>query len=288
MVKKIEKSKIYGATGSILFGILLLLLLFFIEFSYLKKTGNEENGSLNIVELEQSFGGGTRSGQGFFRPEPQRVLEPSTPQPLPQPAKAPEHLTQNFEESIAMKAATEKKRQEQEQLRQERLRQDELRRQQEENRKREAAAAAERQRKIDAANAAASGAFGAGSGAGAGTGTSSGAGAGTGASTGSGAGSGSGVGSGNSGGHSWSLDGRTLQGNISTPKYTSNVEGTIVVEIIVDKSGTVTEARVVQGSTIGDNALRNECIAAAKRVKFNATSQPGNAYGRITYRFKLN
>lgn len=92
------------------------------------------------------------------------------------------------------------------------------------------------------------------------------------------------VGSGTAGGHSWSLDGRNLLGTMPTPSYNQNVEGYITVEITVDASGTVQNARIMR-ATISDQSIRDAAISAAKRTKFSRGT--GRTTGSITYNFKL-
>lgn len=93
--------------------------------------------------------------------------------------------------------------------------------------------------------------------------------------------------SGTSNGQSWSLSGRDLVGSIPKPAYIGNQEGTIVVLITVDNNGNVINTDIGKGTTISDKALRNECMAKARKIKFSANpKQTGNQIGAITYRFK--
>lgn len=93
------------------------------------------------------------------------------------------------------------------------------------------------------------------------------------------------VGSGSSGGNSWSLSGRNLLGTMPTPRYDQNEEGVITVEITVDVSGKVTDARVIAPTNISTKRLRDASIAAARQTRFS--SGDGKAIGSITYNFKL-
>lgn len=144
----------------------------------------------------------------------------------------------------------------------------------------QARAAAAQKSKEDKARALAAGAFGKG-------GTSmSGSGPGGGG-TGSTPGNPLGKWSGTSNGQSWSLSGRDLVGSIPKPAYIGNQEGTIVVLITVDNNGNVINTDIGKGTTISDKALRNECMAKARKIKFSANpKQTGNQIGAITYRFK--
>ena len=88
-------------------------------------------------------------------------------------------------------------------------------------------------------------------------------------------------------GNGWSLAGRGIGiGGLVRPVYKSNEEGRIVVTIRVNESGTVTDASIAQGTTIGDKSLRDATIAAAKKTKF--TAGKGVAIGTLTYKFKIN
>jgi TonB family protein len=266
-----KKSEQYGAVGTILFSIILVLILLFFGLSISKE--EREEG------IMVSFGDGL-DGEGA---EQAVVAPPVVTPPPPSRSSTPSNddLMTQEDPSVALNAKREKERLRREQEEQRRLleqqRQEEIRRQLEIERQR-LAAAAERQRKIDEANARMSGAFGSGGNASSGTGTGS---------SGTGSTPGNPLGQGSSGGNTWSLTGRSLESAFYRPNYVSDSEGTVVVNITVDKSGTVIGATIGQGTDISDEALRKECIAAAKRLRFNTSSQSGNAVGRITYKFEL-
>lgn len=132
----------------------------------------------------------------------------------------------------------------------------------------QARAAVEKKAKEDKARALAAGAFGGGG-------------------TGSTPGNPLGKWSGTSNGQSWSLSGRDLVGSIPKPAYIGNQEGVIIITITVDKNGNVIGTAIGKGTTISDKALRNECMAKARKIKFNANPKlTGNQIGSITYRFK--
>lgn len=115
---------------------------------------------------------------------------------------------------------------------------------------------------------------------------------------------GSGTGSGNQGqvtggasgaakggghGNSFALEGRTLVGQLPKPTYNVQEEGTVVVEIIVDKYGAVTSANVtMKGTTIQNRTLWNQAVTAARKARFNSNaSAAAQQKGTITYRFRL-
>lgn len=122
-----------------------------------------------------------------------------------------------------------------------------------------------------------------GSGTGSGGGNGSGQGLGTG--SGYGSGSGGGIGSGNG---NYKLAGRKSV-SMPAPQYQCNEEGTVVVEISVDKNGKVIEAKPgVRGTTNTAKCLVDIAKQAAMQAKFDAsTTAPDRQVGTITYNFKL-
>jgi outer membrane biosynthesis protein TonB len=82
------------------------------------------------------------------------------------------------------------------------------------------------------------------------------------------------------------LTGRDVR---ARPKITDNSqrEGTVVIEVCVDKSGSVVEARFIQkGSTLNDSDLTSMARQNAMQWKFEEGSVDRQC-GTITYRFKL-
>jgi TonB family protein len=74
------------------------------------------------------------------------------------------------------------------------------------------------------------------------------------------------------------------------PNYPGNEEGIVVVQVTVDKNGTVTKA---EPGVRGSNTANPELIAAAKKAalsaKFNTDNNaPAFQVGTITYRFVLD
>lgn len=145
---------------------------------------------------------------------------------------------------------------------------------QEDQRRRAAAAAAERQRQEAAARSEniVGSAFGTGSGTGSGT-------------TSGDTRQGNPAGSGTSGGHSWSLKGRSLVGSIIHPDYPKNVEGKVTVSIRVDETGRVTTTSIGSPTNISDQQTRNAALNAARKTRFTAGSSV--SVGTITYNFRL-
>jgi len=127
-----------------------------------------------------------------------------------------------------------------------------------------------------------------GSGGGTGGGNGTGNGTGNGAGTGSGSGGGNGSGNGKGNGAGYALSGRIA---ISKPRpdYNCNEEGTVVVQITVDKNGTVTDAKPgARGTTNTASCLSSQAKVAAMNTKWNASADgTEKQVGTITYIFKI-
>ena len=274
-MQKIEKSEKYGAVGSILFGILLILLLFLIKFTYKYIKEIEEIPPM-LAEIESSYRSrGSEGNSGYYRPENAEVLKNVQSAPKPATTPAPNYAAQDIEQSIAIERAKAEEQRRQEEAAAERLRQ-------QQEAERQQRIAAEQKAKADRAQGLASGAFSGG-----GTGNASGEGKGTGNSGASGEGSnttgnpvGSGIGTLDAG-----LRGRGLLGKLVEPtgKIT---DGTITIEVTVDENGTVVNASIVPITTISDESLRSRTKEAALKTKFKPGSN--RIVGKIVYAFKLN
>jgi len=92
---------------------------------------------------------------------------------------------------------------------------------------------------------------------------------------------------GKGGGFEYELGGRGKK-NIPLPPYTSDEQGTIVVEIKVDRDGKVTYARAgARGTTISDQSMQRQAEKAARGSIFvSDPSAPEEQKGTITYRFR--
>ena len=86
-------------------------------------------------------------------------------------------------------------------------------------------------------------------------------------------------------GNQWTLYGRDVK---HMPKPSSNFAqaGLVVVQIMVDAAGNVTNATVTEGTTISDRATQQLALQAARQAKFTEGDTP--QIGKITYTFKLN
>lgn len=94
---------------------------------------------------------------------------------------------------------------------------------------------------------------------------------------------------GNGGGNgNFSLAGRSSVA-LPKPEYSSNMQGTVVVQIWVDRQGKVTRAEYQpKGSNTSDGYLVGQAIAAARKARFNADqAAPEEQKGTITYIFKI-
>ncbi|MDA3927649.1 MAG: hypothetical protein PF541_01730 [Prolixibacteraceae bacterium] len=90
-------------------------------------------------------------------------------------------------------------------------------------------------------------------------------------------------------GISYNMSGRSAE-SLPKPTYPGQEEGTVVVQVTVDKYGKVTKAEPgVKGTTTSDMSLRNAAKNAALTARFNEDSNaPAFQTGTITYRFVLN
>lgn len=124
-------------------------------------------------------------------------------------------------------------------------------------------------------------------GGGSGTGSGGGNGSGQGIGTGSGYGGGNGGGRGNGTGN-YQLAGRKFL-STPNPQYTCNEEGTVVVQITVDRSGKVINAQPgIRGTTNAAKCLLDQAKVAAMNTKINPSEDaPDKQVGKIIYSFKL-
>ena len=100
----------------------------------------------------------------------------------------------------------------------------------------------------------------------------------------------SGTGSGSDGSAvSYDLGGRRSQGALPIPRYDSQTEGRVVVEISVDREGRVTQATAgFRGSTTLDEDLLKIARDAAMQARFASDpNAPATQRGTITYNFIL-
>ena len=106
---------------------------------------------------------------------------------------------------------------------------------------------------------------------------------------GTGGGIGTGIGKGIGPGVSHNLEDRVI--SLPVPEYKTQVEGDVVVEVTVDRSGKVVKAIPgVKGSTTLDENLLAEAETAAKRGSFKSKPDAKEEFvrGTITYKFRLH
>lgn len=261
---QIKKSEKQSAVATTIICGLILLILFLCGMTAHR---NEMDEGIMV-----SFG---YDEQGYSEPVATSP-KPSTTPPTPTEPKAvvEENLMTQEDPSVAMEAE-KKKREAQEAAEAQRRKEAEIAAEQQrlrEEAERQAAREAEQKAKADKASSIAGGAF---KNTGSGSGNTSGDGI-----------KGNPAGKGSQGGNSWSLSGRNIVGSLFQPSYSGNQEGKIVVKIWVDANGKVTSATIDNGTTITDEKLRNESLAAARRNRFSTGG--GVAIGTITYNFVLN
>lgn len=98
-----------------------------------------------------------------------------------------------------------------------------------------------------------------------------------------------GVNTGVGGWGSYSLSGRSIgSGGLPRPAFTTQVEGTIVIEITVDPTGKVISTNIAPGTTISDYSMRQSALQSAAKARFNAIDGHNNQVGTITYKYRLN
>ena len=85
------------------------------------------------------------------------------------------------------------------------------------------------------------------------------------------------------------LAGRNVVGSLLLPSYGVQKAGRVVVKIMVDREGNVTEAIPgIEGTTVQDRSLWSAAKQAALQAHFNANPKaPISQEGTITYIFKL-
>lgn len=86
---------------------------------------------------------------------------------------------------------------------------------------------------------------------------------------------------------SWDLNGRSLTGSLPIPVYNVQDEGRVVVTIVVNPSGRVISTSINKRTNTVSTALRRAAEEAARKARFNVTDGVNNQTGTITYYFKL-
>ncbi len=284
-----QKDKIIGLGATIGFHLLIILALIFytLDLTPMARTA-EDLGGVPVMfgNVPDAFGDDEPFGRGNGDVGAEEATSPNVVEdPIPmventatktKPAvsntkEAP--VTQNLEETVAIKEAKKKAEEKKQQEADERRKKAEADR-----------VAQQEAAKKGQINNQMAGLFGDGTGSGSrgnteGTGTQ-------GVPTGNASyGKTSGVG----GWGSFDLGGRSLgSGGLIKPNYSVDDYGTVVVDILVNAKGDVVEATIGKGTNTPNTNLRNEALRAAKRTKFNTVSSVTNQKGTITYKFNLN
>lgn len=86
----------------------------------------------------------------------------------------------------------------------------------------------------------------------------------------------------------FSLKNRSIIHGLPKPNYAIQEEGIVVVRILVDPKGKVTNTSIaLQGTNTESETLRQAALEAAKKASFNSIKGSNNQSGTITYRFVL-
>lgn len=287
MEEQKDKAISLGVTVGFHLLIIVALLFYTLDLAPIKRQSEELMGiPVMFGNTPDAFGDDEAFGRGNGDVGANEATSPNVVEdPIPmventtkttKPAvsnteKAP--VTQNFEETVAIKEAKKKAEEKKQQEATERLKKAEADR-----------IAQQEAAKKGQINNQMSGLFGNGTGSGSrgnthGTGTQ-------GVPTGNASyGATSGIG----GWGSFDLGGRSLgRGGLAKPTYSENDYGTVVVDIFVNAKGDVVEATIGKGTNTPNTTLRNEALRAARRTKFNEVSSVTNQKGTITYKFNLN
>lgn len=309
-----------GLIGTIVTHIILLILLMMFGFFTPLPLPEEEGVLVDFGNSENGFGMEEPAPSDMSQAKNQEEIRPEVKTPPPPPqrevkaaAQKEPVVTQDIEKTAvvpsAKKKATEKpKDPEKEKIEKEKLQQEKLEKQRlaEADRQRQAeidkkkreeeqrlAQIAADEKKANEINNRAKNAFG-----GAGMGTADSKSTSQGATYGPGNqgnpqgsanvgkyGPGGGVGA----GVSFNLDGRSAL-TLPKPEYPGNEEGLVVVQVTVNKAGSVTKAEPgVKGSNTTDPGLVAAAKKAALHAKFNVSENaPEFQIGTITYRFLLD
>lgn len=269
-----KKNKVTALLISLLVHAALIAALFFI---ILPQIDQEAEGGI-LVNI-----GDTEFASGMFMPhqlEPD--YQPALPPVVPEPTQPEEQfLTQETPDAPTIKQEKEqpdKKKQEAERIKEQQRIQDEQRRkrEQEEASRREAI-----QKRVSGAFGSSKNQKGSGDNPDAASGRQ-------GSPDGNVTSGGVNTGVGGFGG-SFSLKGRQLVGGgLPRPNYDVQVEGTIVVQIVVNPEGKVINANITSGTNIDDYNMRQSALSAAKKARFNTVNEVNNQTGSITYRYRLN
>jgi TonB family protein len=266
---RFDKNDMIAVTGSIIFHLIIILILFFTVIK--SDVPDEEEGIMvSFGSIDYAAGMVEPRGAGQIVQKPVPVPEEAAP-PVPATPDQPEEMiTQDTEETVSL---TDSQKEEKERKERERQAEAERKRREEERRRREQAIRNQ-----------VAGAFGPDNSDNSRGNTT----AETGVQGNPFGNSAAGAAEGLDGIGSFNLSGRSVRGGgLPSPAYTSQIEGRIVIDITVNPKGDVISASIGKGTNIDDASLRNSAIEAAGRAKFNNIQETNNQSGTITYRYSL-
>lgn len=272
MLSSKKKAKYVGLTGALLVHVAIVALLLLVGFSLPEKV--EEDGMpVMLGEVPDAWGAA----------DPSLVevdVVPEQTAPEVQEAAEQEMITQEEEETVAIKPKTEVKKKTEKPKKPEKT---EAEKAEEARKLAEAKAERERKEAEEAARKRVAGAFGKGAQMGS-KGNTEGKGI-QGSPTGNApTGATSGVG----GYGTFSLGGRSLgEGGLPKPVYNVQDEGRVVVDITVNPAGRVIATSINRQTNTVNSALRKAAEDAARKARFNAVGGVDNQTGTITYYFNL-
>lgn len=270
MMNQKKKGKYVGMVGALLVHVAFIALLILVGFT-LPEQSEEGGVPVMLGEVPDAWGAA----------DPSLVkvdVMPEEVAPEVQEAAEQDMITQEDEETVAIKPKTEAKKEEvKKPEKTEAEKAEEARRLAEEKAERERKAAEEAARRRVA------GAFGKGAQMG-NKGTTEGTGI-QGSPTGN---SPDGVATGVGGYGTFNLNGRSIgEGGLPKPIYNVQDEGRVVVTITVNPAGHVIATSINRQTNTVNPALRKAAEDAAKKARFNAVSGLNNQTGTITYYFNL-
>lgn len=285
MVNQKKEGRYIGIVGALLVHAAIIALLILVGFT-LPEPSEEDGIPVMLGEVPDALGAADPSlVKVDVMPE-----EVAPPAPQPQETVEQEIITQETEETVAIKPKAEPKKKEvvKKPEKTEAEKAEEARKLAEakaERERKEAEARAERERKAaeEAARKRVAGAFGKGAQMGD-KGDTKGEGI-QGSPTGNAA---TGATTGTGGYGTFNLGGRSIgEGGLPRPVYNVQDEGRVVVTITVNPAGHVIATSINRQTNTVNPALRKAAEDAARKARFNAVSGLNNQTGTITYYFNL-
>ena len=265
-----KKGKYIGLAGALLVHVVVIALLILVGFTLPEQS---EEGGVPVMMGETSDAWGVADPSLV---EVETMPEEAAPE-VPEEAEQ-EMLTQEDEETVAIKPKTEEKKKEIKKP-------EKTEAEKAEEARKLAAEKAERERKAaeEAARKRVAGAFGKGAQMG-----SKGATEGTGVQGSPTGNSSEGKSSGVGGYGTFDLNGRSLgSGGLPMPVYNVQDEGRVVVTITVNPAGQVISTSINKRTNTVNASLRKAAEGAARKARFNQVDGVNNQTGTITYYFKL-